>query len=101
MNIDKAVPYLRLPTTVARVRPQVMSNGIRGRKSRTGAGLLLVLQFFLPIIIPLTAPHSLSPYHHGYIISIQTASLNNQLKEENMDTILNGYKICVEKIKTI
>jgi hypothetical protein len=44
----------RLPTAAARVR----SCGISGGQSGTGADLLRVLRFPLPIRIPPTAPHS-------------------------------------------
>jgi hypothetical protein len=48
----------RLPTAEARVRPQVRSCGICGRRSGSGAGFLRVLRFPLPVLIPPTAPHS-------------------------------------------
>jgi hypothetical protein len=48
----------RLPTAADRVRAQVRSCGICGGQSGTGAGLLRVLGFPLPILIPPTAPHS-------------------------------------------
>jgi hypothetical protein len=49
-----------LPTAAARVRSQVSSCGICGEQSGTGAGLLRVLLFPLPILIPPTAPYSAS-----------------------------------------
>jgi hypothetical protein len=50
----------RLPNELARVRAQVRACGIYDGQSRTGAGFLRVLQFHMPILIPPTAPHSLS-----------------------------------------
>jgi hypothetical protein len=50
----------RLPTSAARVRDQVRSCGICGGQSGTGASFPSVLRFSLPILIPLTAPHSSS-----------------------------------------
>jgi hypothetical protein len=49
-----------LPTRAARIRTQVRSCGICGGQSGTGVGLLRVLRFTLPILIPPTAPHSSS-----------------------------------------
>jgi hypothetical protein len=49
----------RLPTSEARVRARVRSCGICGRRKVTGAGVLRVLRFTLPLIPPI-APHSLS-----------------------------------------
>jgi hypothetical protein len=54
-----------LPTAAARVRAEVRSSGICGEESGTGAGLLQVLPFPLPILIPPTAPHS-SPIIQGW-----------------------------------
>jgi hypothetical protein len=56
----------RLPTAASRVRNQVMSCGIYGGQSGTGAGFLLVLRFPLPILIPPTAPHSSSSVIRGW-----------------------------------
>jgi hypothetical protein len=50
----------RLPTAAAWVRAQDRSSGICGGQSGTGAGLLRVLRFPLPILISPTAPHSSS-----------------------------------------
>jgi hypothetical protein len=49
-----------LPTAAARVPARIMSCGICGGQSVTGAGFLRVLRFPLPILIPPTAPHSSS-----------------------------------------
>jgi hypothetical protein len=57
--ITQAVSRL-LPTSVARVRSQVMSCGICGEESGDGASLVRVLRFPLPILIPLTASHTAS-----------------------------------------
>jgi hypothetical protein len=48
----------RLPTVALCVRSQVMSCGICGGQSGTRAGFLQVLLFPLPVILPLTVPHS-------------------------------------------
>jgi hypothetical protein len=56
----------RLPTAAARIRDQVRTWGICGGQSGTGAGLLRVLRFPLPIIIPPTAPHSSSSIIQGW-----------------------------------
>jgi hypothetical protein len=50
----------RLPTAAARVRSQVMSCGVCGGQSGTGAGFLRIPRFPLPILIPPTTPHSSS-----------------------------------------
>jgi hypothetical protein len=50
----------RLLTAAARIRDQVKSCGVCGGASGTGAGFLRILLFPLPILIPLTAPHSSS-----------------------------------------
>jgi hypothetical protein len=49
-----------LPTAAAGVRPQVISCGICGGQSNTGACFLRVLRFPLSILILPTAPHSSS-----------------------------------------
>jgi hypothetical protein len=56
----------RLPTAAARVQAQVRSCGIRGGQSGTGTGLVRVLRFPLPILIPPTAPHSSSSIIRGW-----------------------------------
>jgi hypothetical protein len=48
-----------LPTLTAWVQSKVRSCGICGWQSGTGAGFLWVLWFHFPVLIPLTAPHSL------------------------------------------
>jgi hypothetical protein len=50
----------RLPNVAARVWAWVKSCGVCGGRSGTGAGFLQVFRFPLPILIPLTAPHSSS-----------------------------------------
>jgi hypothetical protein len=50
----------RLPNAAARVRDKLRSCEICGEYSDTGAGFLRVLRFPLPLLIPPTAPHSLS-----------------------------------------
>jgi hypothetical protein len=55
--IAQAVSRL-LHTATARVRAHVRSCGVFGGQSGTGEGFLLVFRFPLPILIPLTAPHS-------------------------------------------
>jgi hypothetical protein len=50
----------RLPTAAARVRAHVRSCGICGGQTGTGAGVLRVPRFPLPILIPPTVPHSSS-----------------------------------------
>jgi hypothetical protein len=48
----------RFPAATPRVRSQVRFCGICSRQSGTGVGILRVLRFPLPILIPLTAPQS-------------------------------------------
>jgi hypothetical protein len=55
-----------LPTAAARVRARVRSCGIWGGQSGTGAGVLRVLRFPLPIFIPPIAPQSLSSIIWGW-----------------------------------
>jgi hypothetical protein len=55
------------PTASARFRSLVKVYGILGGQSLTGAGFLRALQFPLPVIIPPTAPHSLSSSGAGTI----------------------------------
>jgi hypothetical protein len=55
--IAQAVSRLLL-MAASRVQTQVMSCGIYGGQSDTGAGFLSVLRFPLPIFIPSTVPHS-------------------------------------------
>jgi hypothetical protein len=50
----------RLPTAAARVRAQVRSREICCGQNGSGAGILQVLRFPLPILIPAIAPHSSS-----------------------------------------
>jgi hypothetical protein len=57
--IAQAVSHL-LPTAAARVQTRVWSSGICGGQSGTKAGLLRVLLFPQPILIPPTAPQSSS-----------------------------------------
>jgi hypothetical protein len=55
-----------LPTAAARDRDPVMTSGICGGQSCTGAGFLRVLRFPLPIFIPLIAPQSSSSIIWGW-----------------------------------
>jgi hypothetical protein len=55
-----------LPTAVARVLSQVTSCGICGGHNGSGTSFLRVLRFPLPILIPLTAPHSSSSIIQGW-----------------------------------
>jgi hypothetical protein len=50
----------RLPTAASRVPSQVRSCGICGGQNGTGADVLRVLRFLLPVLILPTAPHSSS-----------------------------------------
>jgi hypothetical protein len=55
------------PTAAARVRARVRLCKICGGQSGTGVGFLGVFRFPLPILIPLTAPHSSSIIRAGTI----------------------------------
>jgi hypothetical protein len=55
----------RHPTATVRVPGQVRLCGICGVQRGVGAGFLRLLRFTLPILIPLTAPHSLSSIIRG------------------------------------
>jgi hypothetical protein len=55
-----------LSTVAARARAQVKSCWICSGQSGTGADFLRVLRFFLPILIPPTAPHSSSCIIRGW-----------------------------------
>jgi hypothetical protein len=56
----------RLPTAAAQVWAQVRPCGVCGWQSNIGASFLRVLRFPLPILIPLTAPHSSSIIRDWY-----------------------------------
>jgi hypothetical protein len=56
----------RLPTTAGRIRSQVRTCGICGGQSGTGTGILRVLRFPLPILIPPTASHPSSSIIRGW-----------------------------------
>jgi hypothetical protein len=62
--VAQAVSHL-LPTAVTQVRAGVMSCGIYGGQSGSGAGFLRVLRFSLSLIPP-TAPHSSSSIIRGW-----------------------------------
>jgi hypothetical protein len=47
------------PITVARVEAWARSCGMYGGKRGMGKGFLQVLQFTMPVLVPLTDPHSL------------------------------------------
>jgi hypothetical protein len=63
--IAQAVSH-QLPTAAARVQAQFRLCEICDGQSGTGAGFLRALQFPLPILIPPTAPHSLSYIIRGW-----------------------------------
>jgi hypothetical protein len=56
----------RPPTAATPVQAQIRTCGICGEQSGTGAGFIRVLRFPLPILIPLTAPHSPSSIIRGW-----------------------------------
>jgi hypothetical protein len=57
--IAQAVSH-RLPTAATQIQSQVRSCGICGEQNGTGADFLRVLRLPLSILIPPTAPYSLS-----------------------------------------
>jgi hypothetical protein len=69
----------RLTTSEARVWSQLRSCGVCGGQRGSGAGLIRLVLFPLPIFNPPTAPYPII----DAIVPIMTASLNNQLKTEN------------------
>jgi hypothetical protein len=68
-----------LPTAANRVRTQVRSCGIRDGQSGTAAGFLQVLRFPLSILIPPTAPHSLSSSSGASTIGQIVANVPSEL----------------------
>jgi hypothetical protein len=58
---------VRLPTAAARVRARAKSCGICGGQSRTGAGILRILRFPLPLIQFLHCSTAITVYHLGLV----------------------------------
>jgi hypothetical protein len=63
----------RLPAAAARVRPQVRSCGICDGHKGTGAGVLRVLRFLLPSLIPRSDEHP----HYTFISFSFTSNMCN------------------------
>jgi hypothetical protein len=69
---------LWIPTAVARVRSHFRLREIYGGQSDTGAGFFRVLRLPLPILIPPTAPYSLTVL--SLVYSGHSEELNNKFK---------------------
>jgi hypothetical protein len=69
----------RHPTAATRVRSQVRSCGICGGQSGAGAGVLQVLQFPQPILIPPTVSHSSSSIIWGWYNRTTVADVSSGL----------------------
>jgi hypothetical protein len=91
--IAQAVSH-RLPTAVARVRARVWSCGLCGKQSDTGAGFLRVRRFPLPVLIPLTAPHSSSSGAdtRGQLVADVPSGLSFTPPQETKKTNCSCYK---------
>jgi hypothetical protein len=98
----------RLPTAGALFCAQVRSCGVCGRQSGAGAGILRVLRFPLPILIPPTAPHSSSSLIRGWDIRpdsgqptkwIQSHPTNYILHKKELEQKLK--QICISEIYTL
>jgi hypothetical protein len=72
----------RLPTAAAGVPSQVTSCGVCGGQSGTAAGFLRVLEFLLPILIPLTDSHPSSSAGAGTVGQIVAHPAPRNWKKE-------------------